>query len=92
MTGAYHSRYFSVGRSLGRAVYVSADYTTSLSVIQFRRSDGLVIETRPWTRRYSGSGSATLNRNISMSFTVDYTKDEAQGEIRALTGLSYRFR
>jgi hypothetical protein len=91
-TGAYHSRYFSVGRSLGRAVYVSADYSTSLSVIQFQRSDGILIETRPWTRRYSASGSATLNRHVSMSFTMDYTKDEAQGEIRALTGLSYRFR
>jgi hypothetical protein len=91
-TGAYHSRFLSVGRSLGSAVYVSMDYSTSLSLIQFQRSDGIVIETRPWTRRYSGSGSVTLNRHVSLLFTADYTKDEAQNEIRALSGLSYRFR
>ena len=91
-TGAYHSRYVSVGRSIGRALYLSGDYSTSLSVVQFLRSDGLVIETRPWTRRFSGSANATLARSTSRLFTVDYTQDEAQDEIRILSGLSYRFR
>jgi hypothetical protein len=91
-TGAYHSRYLSVGRAIGRAVYVSGDYSTSLSVIQFQRSDGLVIETRPWTRRVSGSGSATVGRNVSLLFTIDYTMDESQHEIRVLSGLTYRLR
>ena len=90
--GAYHSRYVSVGRNIGRALYVSGDYSTSLSVVQFLRSDGLVIETRPWTRRLSGSANATLGRSMSMLLTVDYTQDEAQDEIRILSGLSYRFR
>ena len=91
-TGAYHSRYLSVGRSVGRAVYVSGDYSTSLSVVQFLRSDGIVIETRPWTRRLSGSANTTLGRSTSLLFTIDYTKDEAQNELRILSGLSYRFR
>jgi hypothetical protein len=90
--GAYHSRYVSVGRAIRRSLYVSGDYSTSLSVVQFLRSDGIVIETRPWTRRFSGSANATLGRSVSLLFTVDYTRDEAQDELRVLSGLSYRFR
>jgi len=91
-SGPYHSTYLSVGRSIGRAVYVSADYSTSLSVVRFPRSDGVVIETRPSTRRYSGSGSVTLNRYFSLLTTVDYTLDDAMRELRILSGLSYRIR
>jgi hypothetical protein len=91
-TGAYHSRYVSVGRAIHRSLYVSGDYSTSLSVVQFQRSDGIVIETRPWTKRVSGSANATLGRSVSLLMTVDYTRDEAQDEIRVLSGLSYRFR
>lgn len=90
--GAYHSRYLSIGRSVGRAVYVSGDYSTSLSVVQFLRSDGLLIETRPWSRRYSGSANVTMNRSVSLLVTADYTVDEAERDMRLLSGLSYRFR
>jgi hypothetical protein len=90
--GAYHSRYLSIGRGMGRSIYVSGDYSTSLSVVRFLRSDGVVIETRPWTRRFSGSGSATLGRHVSLLLTADYTKDEEQNELRVFSGLSYRFR
>jgi hypothetical protein len=91
-TGPYHSTYVSIGHSLGRSVYLSADYSTSLSVVHFLRSDGVVIETKPSTRRYSGSGSVTLNRHFSLLGTVDYTIDDTMTEIRALSGLSYRIR
>ncbi len=89
-TGAYHSTYFSVGRSAGRAVYLSGDYTTSLSVVRFLRGDGIVIETRPWTKRWSGSVNANVGRRMSFSVTGDVTDDATQREFRALTGLSYR--
>jgi hypothetical protein len=91
-SGPYHSRYFSVGRSIGRAVYASIDYSTSLSVIRFLRSDGVIIETRPSTRRYSGSASITLNRYFSLLTTVDQTVDGDLKELRLLSGLSYRIR
>ena len=90
--GAYHSQYYSVGRAIGRSAYVSGDYSTSLSVIRFLRSDGLIIETRPSTRLFSGSASATLSRNTSLTFTMDYGKDTGMREIRMMTSLSYRFR
>jgi hypothetical protein len=91
-TGPYHSRYISIGRSLGRAVYVSGDYSTSLSVVQFLRSDGLLIETRPWTRRYSGSANVTMSRSLFLLVTADYTLDEAERDVRLLSGLTYRIR
>lgn len=90
--GSYHSRYVSVGHSVGRSLYVSGDYSTSLSVIQYQRGDGLVIETRPWSRRLSGSGTAILNRHMSLLCSVDYTMDGTQDEVRVLAGLSYRIR
>jgi hypothetical protein len=62
--GSYHSRYFSIGHPLGRRVYVSADYSTSLSVLRFVRSDGFVIETRPETRRFGSSATVLLDHGI----------------------------
>jgi hypothetical protein len=91
-SGPYHSRYLSVGRAIGRMVYVSVDYSTSLSVIRFLRSDGVVIETRPSTRRYSGSASITLGRYLSLLTTVDQTVDDDLRELRVSSGLSYRIR
>lgn len=90
--GAYHSQYFSVGHGIGRWGYLSGDYSTSLSVIRFLRSDGLIIETRPSTRRFSGSASATLTRNASLMFTMDYAKDDGMRDIRMMTSVTYRLR
>jgi hypothetical protein len=91
-TSPYHSTYVSVGHALGRSLYLSVDYSTSLSVVHFLRSDGVVIETKPSTRRYSGSASATLNRRVSLLGTVDYTIDDTLTEVRLLSGLTYRIR
>ncbi len=91
-TGAYHSTYVSIGRGVGRSLYLSGDYTTSLSVIQFLRSDGIVIETRPRTKRYAGSANATLSRQFSLMVSADVTRDDVQQEWRLLSGLSYRIR
>ena len=91
-TGPYHSRYMSIGRGIGRAAYASFDYSTSLSVIRFERFDGVIIETRPWTRRWSGSGTVNVGRAVSLMFTLDRTTDDALRDLRILTGLSYRIR
>jgi hypothetical protein len=73
-TGAYNSTYFSVRHALGRSVYVSGDYSTSLSVIRFVRSDGVIIETRPSTKRYAGTANATLSRHFSLMLVADYAR------------------
>jgi len=91
-TGPYHSRYLSVGRRIGRSVYVSGDYSTSLAVVRFVRSDGVTIETRPWTRRVSGNTSVILSRQFSLVGVADYTTDEGLQDLRVMTGLTYRYR
>ena len=90
--GPYHSRFVSMGRSIGRSWYASGDYSTSLAVVRFVRSDGVVIETRPWTRRLSGNVSATLGRRFSLTGVVDFTMDEDLNDIRIMTGLTWRLR
>ena len=91
-TGAYHSRYVSVGRGIGRAAYASVDYSTSLSVIRFERLDGIIIESRPRTHRWSGSTSINVGRTVSLLLTLDRTTDDTVRDLRVLTGLSYRIR
>jgi hypothetical protein len=90
--GSYHSRYFSLGRQIGRRVYVSGDYSTSLSVVRYSRSDGILVELRPHTNRYSVTTSANIGRRFSLLFTGERTEDGDVEELRFLSGLTYRFR
>ena len=91
-TGPYNAFYVSVGRAIGRSLYVSGDYSTSLSTLRLLQSDGVAIETRPWTRRVSGNVSATINRQFSFVGVVDYSLDETLKDLRVMTGITYRLR
>jgi hypothetical protein len=91
-TGAYHSRYVSLGRQLGRAVYVSGDFATSLAIVRFSRSDGVVVELRPHTTRMTGSATINVGRATSLLLNVDRTLDDGAREWRVLSGISYRLR
>jgi hypothetical protein len=77
---------------LGRKVYVSGDYSTALSVVQFSRSDGITVETRPHTTRLSGTASYNVNRTISLLTTVERSRFDAAFEWRILSGITYRIR
>lgn len=90
--GGYHSRYLSIGRQLGRRAYAYGDYSTSLSVVRFSRSDGITIETRPYTTRLSGTATINLGRSASLLATVERTRQDQVREFRVLTGLTYRIR
>lgn len=91
-TGGYHSDYVSLGRQIGRRVYASGDYTTSLSIVQFSRSDGIVIEDKPTSKRLSGTASINVGPTTSLQITLDRTWDRDTREFRILSGVSYRFR
>ena len=91
-TGRYHSQYVSIGRQLGRSVYASGDYSTSLSVIRFSRSDGIIVETRPHTSRFSGTASRNVGRSVSLLTTVERTSDDQTHDLRLLSGITYRTR
>ena len=90
-TGSYHSRYLSVGHPVGHAIYVSGDYTTSLSVLRYSRSDGILIDLRPRMRRLSGSGVINLSRMLSLLTTVDMTRDDQSSTFHLLAGITCRF-
>jgi hypothetical protein len=91
-TGSYHSRYASIGRQIGRHVYATLDYSTSLSVVRYSRSDGITVELRPFTERYSATTSINLGRLIALLATLERTVDDETREFRLLSGITYRFR
>ena len=90
MPGSFDSWYFSVGRSLTSKIYLSGDYTSSLSVARFTSDAGLIVETRPQTDRYSGSAVVNLTRLVSLLVTLEYANDDAYTDARLLAGASYR--
>jgi hypothetical protein len=91
-TGRFHSLYLSVGRQLGRLVYLSGDYSTSLSVVRFTRFDGVVVETRPETRQFGGSAVVYVGRHVSLLGNATLTRDGDYTDTRLLSGITYRFR
>jgi hypothetical protein len=88
---AYDSWYASIGRSFGRSVYVSLDYATALSVLRFTSSDGIVVESRPQSNRFSLNGSVNLGRSLSLLFTAERSTDDTAKGLRGMAGLSVRF-
>lgn len=89
---SYHSRYVSLGRQLGRGVYVYGDYSTSLSVIRFSRSDGIIVETHPQTDRFSGTATINVGRSVSVLATLERTNDDTSHTFRVLSGITYRIQ
>jgi len=93
VAGSYESRYLSVGRQLGRRAYATLDYSSSLSIVRFSRSDGLVIETRPHASRVSATVTASLDRSWSLNGMVERSSgDDRFRDLRLLAGLAYRIR
>jgi hypothetical protein len=90
--GDYHSSYISIGRQFGRSVYVSGEYTTSLSKVRFLRSDGVLIETRPHTKQFGGTATINLGGSMSLQLTLEQTLDDSVSEFWMLSGLTFRFR
>ena len=88
---SYDSWYVSAGRSFGPRLYLSGEYTTSLSVLRYAREDGFLVENRPHTDRFGGSANIYLSRTLSLLVVADYTRDEGYKETRLLSGLSVRF-
>lgn len=90
-TGAYDSWYVSLGRSFGSALYLSVDYSTAASVIRTTGTGGIVVETRPSSRRYTLNGLVNLTRDLSLQVTVERLTDDVEAATRGSAGLTYRF-
>jgi hypothetical protein len=87
----YDSWYVSLGKSIGRSVYISADYTSSLSVVTLTDAGGVTVESRPSTKRYSLSSTINLSRVISVLITAERLAELTANQDRALLGLTFRF-
>jgi hypothetical protein len=90
-SGSYDSWYASVGRSLGARVYLTADFSSSLSVFHFTSTNGFVIDTRPRTRRSSVSAVVNASHGTSLQVTAERVNDSSVTQTRLLSGLTYRF-
>jgi hypothetical protein len=81
----------SVGRNIGRRVYLSGEYASSLSTLRVLDSDNISIETHPRNHRYMLSGLFRLSRTVSLTLTGEHFLDDTIRETRILSGLTYRF-
>jgi hypothetical protein len=81
----------SLGRNIGRRVYLSGEYMSSLSVLKVLDSDDIVIETRPRLQRFMFSGLIHLTRVVSLTLTAEHLRDDSVRETRIMSGLVYRF-
>ena len=88
--GTYSAYYVSVGRSLTPQIYLSGDYSTSLSVLRFTRGDGVIVESHPETSRYGLSAMWHMGRLVSLIVNGDMTRDDMGHEFRVFSGLTYR--
>jgi hypothetical protein len=87
-TSAYHSWNFSIGRTLGAKVYVSADYSSSVSVL--RLGNGIQIETRPESRQFEVSAITHWNRSMSFLIIAQRTNTDSYHETGLQAGIIYR--
>ncbi len=90
-TGKYNAWYASLGRSLGRNFYGSLDYSTSLSLVRFVDAGGLVVETRPRTKRYGANAVWNLSRWVSFLMTAEQLRDDQSVDNRLMVGTTFRF-
>jgi hypothetical protein len=89
--GSYDSYFASIGKNFGNAVYVSADYTSSLSILQLTPVGGVQIQNLPRSRRFSLTGLVHLSRHFSLLASGDYTWQGDSTEARLTLGVTYRF-
>ena len=82
---------FSVGKTLGKSIYISGDYTSSVSIFRITGTDGVIIENRPSSKLFGVSTVANLNRKISLQFNAQRTTGSEFNENRFLGGIAYRF-
>jgi hypothetical protein len=88
---SYDSWSVSSGRNIARKLYLSAEYSSSLSVFQLTDGNGFLVVNRPKTKRFSISSLTNLSRTLSLLLTFDRTTGDDYSENRILAGVTLRF-
>lgn len=87
---SYRSWYFSIGKTIDRSLYLEGFYNSSVSVLRYYGSQ-VQVETRPQTDLLGLSSVIYLKRRVSLLLTLERTWGDLPSELRALSGISYRF-
>jgi hypothetical protein len=85
------SWYVSLGRNLGRRVYLSGEYASSLAVLRALDPGNITVETRPRNHRAVLSGIFHLSRLFSLNLTAEHFRDDTIRETRILSGITCKF-
>jgi hypothetical protein len=88
--GGFDAWWASLGRNIGPKLYLSLDYSTSLSTITLTDSGGITVTTRPRTKRVGLSGNWNLDRRFSLFLTAEQLRDDTSKDLRIMLGLNYR--
>lgn len=89
--GSADSIYASIGHSVGQRVYLSAEYSTDLSILRLTSTGDFVLDQRPGTRRIAGSAVVNLGRAFSVLLSGEQYRDGGTVQVRGFTSLSFRF-
>jgi hypothetical protein len=87
----YDSWYASIGRNIGSRFYLSADYSTSLSVLRFQGPDGVSIVSQPRSRRVSLYALWNVDRHFSVTAAGERLREDNSTDDRVRLGLVLRF-
>ena len=88
---AYDSWYVSLGRNLGRNIYLEGFTSSSVSIFRLTQNGGYRIDSYPRSRRFGISSVLNLRRTASLQITAERTVGGTYNEYRLLAGMSYRF-
>lgn len=88
---SYNSWNVSVGRLLLEKIYLSGEYSSSLSVVRFAGSDDVIVENRPQAKLFVLSALIHLSRSISLQSDLQHTTANDYTENRLLVGVTYRY-
>jgi hypothetical protein len=89
--GSHDAWYTSIGRGFGGRVYLTADYSSSLSIVRVV-NDGTIIEHRPRSKRYGLSGLWNVTRAFALTASAEQIRDDTSTDQRGTLGIIYRFQ
>ncbi len=90
-TSSYDGWDASIGRTFARRFYLSAEYSSSLSIVQVTALGGFNIQSRPRTRRYALMGNVYFSRWLSLMLSAEQLRDDTLREFRWISGITSRF-
>jgi hypothetical protein len=87
---AYDYWNVSAGKTIADRVYLSGEYTSSVSLVSISDENGIALRTGPRASLFGASGLVNLTRSLSLLLTVERSSDNNFSEMRVLGGVTFR--